>query len=245
MSIFYLFTLHLPFILSKEKQMSKDVLILCTGNSCRSIIAEALINAKLKGVQAHSSGVKASGRVNPHAKALLEQKGIWQEHYHSKRLESVIQNPYDLVVTVCNHAKETCPLFPNATPTIHVGFEDPDGKGAEAFEATYLAIETTLLPAIQEKLKALDESKQTTQKNVFQTQKGVKIAFSGAVKKNNILQMVENCATGACACMSDETKAKIANMEVVGEDGEVELNLTGEISKEEIEQALKNSTVID
>ena len=64
----------------------KKVLILCTGNSCRSIIAEALINAKLDGIHADSSGVRASGRVNPNAKKLLEDKGIWQSKYHSKLL---------------------------------------------------------------------------------------------------------------------------------------------------------------
>ncbi len=76
--------------------MDKKVLILCTGNSCRSIIAEALINAKLDAVVAKSSGVKASGKVNPNAKKLLEEKGIWQNEYHSKTLETVIDEEFDL-----------------------------------------------------------------------------------------------------------------------------------------------------
>ena len=126
----------------------KKVLILCTGNSCRSIIAEAIINAKLDGVQADSSGVKASGRVNPNAKLLLEKKGLWKDVYHSKVLDDVIDKSYDLIVTVCNHAKETCPIFPKPIPKIHVGFEDPDGKGYEAFERTYEDIEKILLPKI-------------------------------------------------------------------------------------------------
>ena len=130
--------------------MSKKVLILCTGNSCRSIIAEALINAKLEGINADSSGVKASGRVNPNAKKLLEEKGIWKESYHSKTLDTVIDNDYDLVVTVCGHAQETCPMFPKPVKTIHVGFDDPDGKNFEAFEVTYDEIEEILLPKIVE-----------------------------------------------------------------------------------------------
>jgi arsenate reductase len=68
----------------------KKVLVLCTGNSCRSIIAEALINAKLEGVEAKSSGVKASGKVNPNAKKLLEEKGIWRDENHTKTLDTVI-----------------------------------------------------------------------------------------------------------------------------------------------------------
>ncbi len=132
--------------------MDKKVLVLCTGNSCRSIIAEALINAKLDGVSAKSSGVKASGKVNPNAKKLLEKKGIWKEEYHSKLLETVIDEEFDLVVTVCDHANETCPMFPKPAPKIHVGFEDPDGKGFEAFEETYKEIETILLPKVKEAL---------------------------------------------------------------------------------------------
>lgn len=131
----------------------KKVLILCTGNSCRSIIAEALINAKLDGITAESSGVRASGRVNPNAKKVLEQHDIWEERYHSKTIDTVIDNAYDLVVTVCDHAKETCPLFPKPVETIHVGFEDPDGKAFDAFEETYQEIERDLLPKVQEALQ--------------------------------------------------------------------------------------------
>jgi len=130
----------------------KKVLILCTGNSCRSIIAEALINARLDNIEADSSGIRASGRVNPNAQRLLESKGIWRETYHSKTIDTVLHNDYDLVVTVCDHAKETCPVFPKAVKTIHVGFEDPDGKEYEAFEETYRHIEAVLLPKVKELL---------------------------------------------------------------------------------------------
>lgn len=130
----------------------KKVLILCTGNSCRSIIAEALVNAKLEGVEAKSSGVRASGKVNPNAKKLLEEKGIWKDEYHSKTLDTVINEDFDLVVTVCDHANETCPMFPKAVKKIHIGFEDPDGKGYEAFIKTYEEIEGELLPKVREAL---------------------------------------------------------------------------------------------
>ena len=133
--------------------MKKHLLVLCTGNSCRSIMAEALINAKLgECVEAQSSGVKASGSVNPHARALLESKGYWRDSYHSKVIETVLDTPFDLVVTVCDHAHETCPMFPKAVKTIHLGFEDPSGKAAEAYEKTLDLIEEALLPLIREEL---------------------------------------------------------------------------------------------
>ena len=134
-------------------KIHKKVLILCIGNSCRSIIAEALINAKLdRCVQAYSSGVKASGRVNHHAQELLQEHDMWRDEYHSKTIEKVLDQDFDLIVTVCDHAKETCPVFPKATKTIHVGFEDPDGKGEDAFVQTFLDIETQLLPIVEKEL---------------------------------------------------------------------------------------------
>jgi len=81
-------------------------------------------------------------------------------------------------------------------------------------------------------------------KNVFKTDNGVKISFTGTVEKQNIIKMVENCSTGQCECMSDATKKKITNMEVSGKDGDVALDLSGEISKEEIEAALAKSKVL-
>jgi len=133
--------------------MKKNVLILCTGNSCRSIMAEALINAKLgECVFAQSSGVKASGKVNPNAQALLKSKGYWKDEYHSKVIETVLDTPFDLVVTVCDHANETCPMFPRAVKTIHVGFDDPSGKAVEEYEKTLNLIEKELLPVIKEEL---------------------------------------------------------------------------------------------
>lgn len=131
----------------------KNVLILCTGNSCRSIMAEALINAKLaECVKAQSSGVKASGAVNEYAKKLLMDKGYWRDEYHSKVLETVLDNAFDLVVTVCDHAKETCPMFPKAVKTIHVGFDDPSGLAQEEYEKTLNLIEKELLPIIKKEL---------------------------------------------------------------------------------------------
>lgn len=81
-------------------------------------------------------------------------------------------------------------------------------------------------------------------KNVNIIPNGVNISFSGNVKKQNIVTMVENCQTGSCECMSDETKKKIEGMEVSGKDGDVSLALSGDISKEEIEAALSRSKVL-
>jgi len=221
--------------------MNKKVLIMCTGNSCRSIIGEALINKELENIEAYSCGVAPSGKVNPNAKKVLEANNAWNDAYTSKHLDTLSNIDFDLVVTVCNHAKETCPTFPNITKTMHVVFEDPDGQEYEAFEIIYNRIKEILLPKVKETL----EEKKEMNKNVFKTNTGVKINFTGVVQKQQIVKMVENCATGACECMSDETKKKISNMQVAGKDGDVELKLSGDISKEEIQKALEKSKVLN
>lgn len=132
--------------------MNKKVLILCTGNSCRSIIAEAVLNKYLDGVEAHSSGVKASGKVNPNAKKVLEADGSWLDMYHSKTIDKVMDIDFDLVVTVCDNAMESCPVFPKKTKVIHVGYEDPDGKNYSAFEKTLKLIKMELTPIVRMEL---------------------------------------------------------------------------------------------
>lgn len=132
--------------------MDKKVLILCTGNSCRSIIAEAVLNKYLDGVTALSSGVKASGKVNPNAKKVLEANGLWKDEYHSKTIDKVMDEEFDLVVTVCDNAMESCPVFPKKTKIIHVGYEDPDGKNYSAFEKTLKLIKMELTPIVRMEL---------------------------------------------------------------------------------------------
>ena len=131
----------------------KKVLILCTGNSCRSIIAEALINKKLsQNIKAYSSGVNASGKVNLNAKKVLELHDAWDDSYHSKVIEEIIHIDFDLVITVCDNAKESCPIFPQNIEVIHVGFEDPDHKDFSEFKKTYKLIDEQLIPIVKEKL---------------------------------------------------------------------------------------------
>ncbi len=133
--------------------MSKKVLVMCTGNSCRSIIGEAILNALEEDIQAYSCGTKPSGAVNPNAKRVLEKVGEWRETYHSKNLDEVLDIDFDLVVTVCDSAKESCPMFPKPVKKIHVGFVDPDGKEFEEFQKTYQEIKNELPQKVKEALK--------------------------------------------------------------------------------------------
>jgi arsenate reductase (thioredoxin) len=104
----------------------KKVLILCTGNSCRSIMAEAMINHLLGDrFQAYSAGVEHS-RVNPFAIKILEEMGIETSGFRSKNVSEFLDSDdLDLVITVCDHAKESCPVFFKPVPQVHIGIEDP------------------------------------------------------------------------------------------------------------------------
>lgn len=132
----------------------KTVLILCTGNSCRSIMGEALINHYLSssGIKAYSSGVKPSGVVNPNALQALGEAGISTEGLSSKTLDKFITADFDLVVTVCDHANETCPMFAGKAKKIHCGFEDPSGGEYAGYVKILREIEQVLIPKIKEAL---------------------------------------------------------------------------------------------
>ncbi len=132
--------------------MNKKVLVMCTGNSCRSIIAEALINKYLNGIKAYSCGSFPTGKINQNAKKVLELNSAWSDTYHSKHLDEVIEIPFDLVVTVCDKAKESCPVFPKYAKKIHIGFKDPDGKKMDEFKKTYELIKKELLPKVEMEL---------------------------------------------------------------------------------------------
>lgn len=121
-----------------------NILFLCTGNSCRSILAEATFNALApKSLQAMSAGSQPTGVVHPHSIALLKRKGIATEGYYSKSWHDLPAIP-DIVITVCgNAAGETCPAYLGNAVRAHWGVEDPAkaiGTEAEieaAFEKAY------------------------------------------------------------------------------------------------------------
>ncbi len=112
--------------------MTNRVLILCTGNSCRSQMAEALWESLGNGDWATASaGSKPSGYVHPLAIRAMHELDIDISAYESKSLQQFRDQEFDLVVTVCDNAKESCPVFPGAKQTLHWPFDDPaDATGA-------------------------------------------------------------------------------------------------------------------
>jgi len=103
----------------------KRVLFLCTHNSCRSQMAEGLVNHDLgASVQAFSAGTEAT-RVHPRAAQVMAEIGIDLSGHRSKILDEFNEEDFDYVITLCGDANETCPLFFGGVKRIHIGFEDP------------------------------------------------------------------------------------------------------------------------
>jgi arsenate reductase len=101
------------------------VLFLCTGNSCRSQMAEGWTR-HLRGdqIEAWSAGIEPHG-LDPRAVAAMAEAGVDISTQRSKHLREVMAIPFDYVVTVCDHARESCPFFPGPVKRVHMGFDDP------------------------------------------------------------------------------------------------------------------------
>lgn len=110
----------------------RSLLFLCTGNSCRSQMAEGWARA-LKGdiFEVESAGIETHG-LNPNAVKVMGEAGVDISHHQSKTTAELTQKEFDYVVTVCDHAAENCPYFPARTRILHRGFDDPPRLAKEA-----------------------------------------------------------------------------------------------------------------
>jgi arsenate reductase len=105
--------------------MKAKVLFLCTGNSCRSQMAEGWARHLLGDrIEPYSAGIEAPG-MNPNAVRVMREAGVDISGQSSKLVATLADVPLDLVVTVCGHANESCPVFPSKSRVVHVGFDDP------------------------------------------------------------------------------------------------------------------------
>ena len=101
------------------------ILFLCTGNSCRSQIAEGWArHLKCDVLEPYSAGIETHG-LNPRAVQVMAEAGVDISGHRSKHVDELRNVAFDVVITVCDHAHETCPVLPGAPRMVHVGFDDP------------------------------------------------------------------------------------------------------------------------
>lgn len=106
--------------------MNKRILILCTGNSCRSQMAEGFLKSFDNNLEVFSAGTKPSSQVHPKAIQVMKEVGIDLSRSYPKNADQFINDSFDYVITVCDNAKESCPVFIGKVgKQLHIGFEDP------------------------------------------------------------------------------------------------------------------------
>jgi arsenate reductase len=107
-------------------KVKPTILILCTGNSCRSHLAEGILRATAGDIlDVQSAGSKPAGYVHPLAIQVMKEIGIDISTHHSKHMNEFLQQPVETVITVCGNADQTCPMFPGQVTRHHWGFDDP------------------------------------------------------------------------------------------------------------------------
>ncbi|WP_010421621.1 arsenate reductase ArsC [Anaerophaga thermohalophila] len=111
------------------------ILILCTGNSCRSQMAHGFMQSFNKDLYVRSAGTEASGKLNPHAVKAMKEIGIDISHHTSDPVDQYLGDEWDYVITVCGGANENCPVFMGKVKhRLHMGFDDPsDATGSDEF----------------------------------------------------------------------------------------------------------------
>jgi arsenate reductase len=103
-----------------------NILILCTGNSCRSQMAHGFLQSFNKSMTVCSAGTEPAKQVNQRAVAVMKEVGIDISHHTPKMVDQYLNEEWDYVITVCDHANETCPVFiGKVKQRLHIGFEDP------------------------------------------------------------------------------------------------------------------------
>ncbi len=116
----------------EQSRTKRKVLFLCTGNSCRSQMAEGWARKLLAdSLEAYSAGIETHG-LNPDAVRVMAEAGVDISTQRSKHLKELQGIEFDYVVTVCGHAHEHCPIFPGKAKVVHVGFDDPPKLAANA-----------------------------------------------------------------------------------------------------------------
>ena len=111
------------------------ILILCTGNSCRSQMAHGILQSLDCNLEVHSAGTKPAERVNPLAIKVMEEIGCDISNHYPKSVETYLSDQWDYVITVCGGANETCPTFIGKVgKRLHIGFDDPsDATGTDEY----------------------------------------------------------------------------------------------------------------
>ena len=141
--------------------MSKRILILCTGNSCRSQMAEGFLKSLDSTLDVFSAGTNPAPRISSRAIQVMKEIGIDISDGYPKSVDQFIGESFNYVITVCDHAKETCPVFTGTVGSrLHIGFDDP--AMASGTEEEVLQLYRRVRDEIREQFNKFYKSKKNT-----------------------------------------------------------------------------------
>ncbi len=133
--------------------MKARILILCTGNSCRSQMAHGFLQSFDKDLYVRSAGTEASGQLNPKAVRVMQELGIDISHHTSDPVDKYLDREWDYVITVCGGANEVCPAFSGRVKNrLHIGFDDPShAQGSDEFiRSEFIRVRDEIKAAFEE-----------------------------------------------------------------------------------------------
>lgn len=133
----------------KNDTQKKKVLILATDDSSLSIIAQAVLNRYLRGVEAYSAGIKPTKKIDENTKRLLKEDGSWKDEYHSKTVDAVQDINFDLVITLSDLAMKKCPDFEETTDIIQIEYDELDGKNYSEYRKSLKLMQMEITPIVR------------------------------------------------------------------------------------------------
>lgn len=136
-----------------SKKMSKQVLVLCDDNSTISILAQAVLNKYLPGIQVQSAGLRAAKSINKNVKTALIKDGSWNDEYATKVVDSLLENEYDLVISLSDKASKHMPEFSQNTTIIAIEYDDENYDNSTNLERLIKTLKMELIPITRDVLE--------------------------------------------------------------------------------------------
>jgi arsenate reductase len=133
----------------KNDTQKKKVLILATDDSSLSIIAQAVLNRYLRGVEAYSAGIKPTKKIDDNTKRLLKENGLWSDVYQPKTVESLTQSNFDLVITLSDVAMKKCPDFSDTTDIIAIEYDSLEDKSYSEYKKSLKMMQMEITPIVR------------------------------------------------------------------------------------------------
>jgi len=136
-----------------SKKMNKQVLVLCDDNSALSILAQAILNKYLAGIEVQSAGIRAAKSIDKNVKAALVKDGSWSDSYTSKAVDTLLENEYDLVISLSEKASKKMPEFSENTTVIAIEYDDENYGNSTNLERLIKTLKMELIPITRDVLE--------------------------------------------------------------------------------------------